>query len=198
MRDQHSPRPSGPTPVPHRKDPDATSETSPLPRHHARRLLHTRTTTGRANHPTYHGFQLHLLNTPADDGTPNYYDDDRSPSSGANVSLTAGPDARGDAMPTGNRGSHSQALGPVRTGDRAVGDRDRLARIELPTGRRQSHWLLLDLPDGTATARGSVRGGWVSRLVCGPLRCGSEHRFRRAALCGLGILTLAALIGQVR
>lgn len=197
MRHQHSPQPSGPTPVPLWKDPHATFETSPLPRHRARRMYDARPTS-RANHPTYYGFKLHLLNTSADNhGTP--HDDDRSPSSGANVSPTAGPDARGDvkSLSATHRGSHPPVLGPVRSLHGAVGDHDRLARIELSARRGEPDRLLRDLPNGSSVARWALRCRRVPGLVLGAIRCGSEHRGRRGALCGLGIVTLATLIGKV-
>ena len=184
-------------PVPLWKDSDATSETSPLPRHRARRMLNARPTS--ANHPVYLDHHLHLVhNTPAlnHDGTP--HDDDRSRTRGANVTPTASP-ARGEhAMPGGDHGPHSQVLGPLRTRDRAMGDRNRLARVELPTRRGQSDWLLLDLPNGVAPTRRPVRWRRLSGLVLRAIQCGSEHRGRRFALCVLGIITLATLIGQVR
>lgn len=184
-------------PVPLWKDPDATFETSPLPRHRARRMLNARPTS-RANHPTYHHHDLHLVNND-DHHTSRSLDDDRSRTRGANVSPTAGPDARGDhAMPGGDHGPHSQVLGPVRTRDRAVGDRDRLAGIELSTRRREPHWLLLDLPARTPVARRSPRWRRLPGLVLRAIQCGTEHRGRRCALCVLGIITLATLIGQVR
>ena len=184
-------------PIPQQKAPDDPTSLAPHPRHRARSLFNARPTS-RANHPTYSDFHLHLVNDD-DHHTSRSLDDDRSRIRGANVSLTAGPDARGDhAMPGGDHGPHSQVLGPVRTRDRAVGDRDRLARIELSTRRREPHWLLLDLPARTPVARRSPRWGRVPGLVLRAIQCGSEHRGRRFALCVLGIITLATLIGQVR
>ena len=185
-------------PIPDRKDSDAsTTFIHPHPRHGGRRLQWTRPTS--PNHPVYLDHHLHLVhNTPAlnHDGTP--HDDNRSRTRGANVTPTASP-ARGEhAMPGGDHGPHSQVLGPLRTRDRAMGDRDRLARVELSTRRREPHWLLLDLPNGVAIARRPVCWSRVPGLVLRAIQCGSEHRGRRFALCVLGIITLATLIGQVR
>lgn len=198
MRGRHHPGLPGRAPIPDRKDSNASPTfVHPHPRHGGRSVR-----ANRANHPTYLHHELHLVDydhSPADNhhnGTP--HDDDRSRTRGANVSPTAGSPARdGYAMPTGDRGTDREALVPVRTGGRAVGDRDRLARVELPARRGEPHWLLLDLPDGTAIARTHVRSRRVSRLVLGAFQCGSEHPGRRIALCGLGILTLATLIAEV-
>jgi hypothetical protein len=184
-------------PIPDQKATHDPTSLAPHPRHRARSLLYARPTS-RANHPTYSDFQLHLVH---DDTAPqhdyaNTLDDDRSRTRGANVSPTAGP-ARGDAVSTTDRGSDPRVLGSVRSGHGAVGDPDRLARIELPTGRREPHWLLLDLPDGLAPTRRVLRGGWLSRLVCRTLRRQGLDSGRSVAVCGLGLLTLAALIWQV-
>jgi hypothetical protein len=197
MRRQHSPLPSGPIPL--WKDLRATSETSPLPRHRVRSMYDPRSTS-RANHPTYHDHQLHIVSDLADnnDGTSTL-DDNRSHPHGANVSPTAGVDARGahHSLPAGDRDPDPRILGPIRTSGRRLGDRNRLAGIELPTRRREPHWLLLDLPDGAAIARGPVRGGRVSRLVCGTVRRTGLSSGRCVALCVLGTVTLATLIGKV-
>lgn len=181
-------------PIPDRKDSDAsTTFIHPHPRHGGRRLQWTRPTS--ANHPVYLDHHLHLVhNTPAlnHDGTP--HDDDRSRTRGANVTPTASP-ARGEhAVSGGDHGPHSQVLGPLRTRDRAMGDRDRLARVELPTRRGQSDWLLFDFSDGVASSRRPVRWSRVPRLVLRAIQCGSEHRCGRSPLLVVGTFALATLI----
>ena len=102
-----------------------------------------------------------------------------------------------DCVSPGDRQSHRGVLGPVRFGGRRMGGRDRMAREQLSTGRGESHWLLLDLPNGVATAQRHLRGGWLSRLVRGTLRRQGLDSGRSVAVCVLGLVTLAALIWQV-
>ena len=188
-------------PVPQQKAPDETTSLAPHPRHRARSLFNARPTS-RANHPTYHNFELHVVD---DD------DHDDVAVAGSGSSTTSPASLAGDAtthndgcserhidcVSPGDRQPHRGVLEPVRTGHRAVGDRDRLARVELPTRRGESHWLLLDLPDGTAPARRLLRGGWVSRLVRSTLRRQGLSGGRSTAVCVLGLLTLAALALEV-
>ncbi|MEY4689891.1 MAG: hypothetical protein RIT19_216, partial [Verrucomicrobiota bacterium] len=137
-------------PIPDRKDSDASPTfVHPHPRHGGRRLQFARSTS--ANHPVYLHHKLYLVDhddTPADhhhNGSP--YDDNRSRTRGANVSPIAGSPARsGYAMSAGDREPDPRVLGPVRTRGRGMGDRDRLARVQLPARRGEPHWLLLDLP----------------------------------------------------
>ena len=188
-------------PVPQQKAPDETTSLAPHPRHRARSLFNARPTS-RANHPTYHNFELHVVD---DD------DHDDPAGAGSGSSTTSPASLAGDAtthndgcserhidcVSPGDRQPHRGVLEPVRTGHRAVGDRDRLARVELPTRRGESHWLLLDLPDGTAPARRLLRGGWVSRLVRSTLRRQGIDSGRSVAVCVLGLITLAALALEV-
>lgn len=188
-------------PVPQQKAPDETTSLAPHPRHRARSLFNARPTS-RANHPTYHNFELHVVD---DD------DHDDVAVAGSGSSTTSPASLAGDAtthndgcserhidcVSPGDRQPHRGVLEPVRTGHRAVGDRDRLARVELPTRRGESHWLLLDLPDGTAPARRLLRGGWVSRLVRSTLRRQGLSGGRSTAVCVLGLITLAALALEV-
>lgn len=172
-----------------------TSPVPPHPRHRSRSLHHDRWhITGTQYH---HDYAFHLVDDDdpaAHHYDPATYDDDNGSEAGHRHSpgLTSS-----HILPTGDRGTDREALVPVRTGGRAVGDRDRLARVELPARRGEPHWLLLDLPDGAAIARSDVRSRRVSRLVLGAFQCGSKHPGRRIALCGLGILTLATLIAEV-
>ena len=188
-------------PVPQQKAPDETTSLAPHPRHRARSLFNARPTS-RANHPTYHNFELHVVD---DD------DHDDVAVAGSGSSTTSPASLAGDAtthndgcserhidcVSPGDRQPHRGVLEPVRTGHRAMGDRDRLARVELPTRRGESHWLLLDLPDGTAPARRLLRGGWVSRLVRSTLRRQGIDSGRSVAVCVLGLITLAALALEV-
>lgn len=193
MRGRHHPGLTGRAPIPDRKDSNASPTfVHPHPRHGGRSVRPT-----SANHPTYLHHELHLVDnddSPADhhNGTP--HDDNRSRISGANVNPTAGPSARSEyAMPAGDRGPHREALVPIRTGSRAVGDRNRLARIELPARRGEPHWLLFHLPDGTAAARSYVRRGRLSRLVCGAFRCRGQRCGSCVALRVCWFITLATL-----
>lgn len=191
-------RPSGVDPVPDRKASDATPTftDSPLPRHRGIRV-HPSLAASRAAHPSNYGQHDDDLDLTAADhdnnGTSSPFDDDRSRTSGANVSPTAGH-ARSDAMPTGDRGPDSRVLGPVRPRNSAMGDRDRLARVELPSRRGEPHWLLLDLPNGTPLTQGDLRGGRVSRLVRSTVRCARINRSGRSPLCVCGTFALALVI----
>lgn len=191
MRQPHSP-------IPERKDAHArpTSNVAPHPRHRARRLYDAQSTS-RANHPVYNDYELHLVDD--DDLHHHNLDDDRSRTRGANVSPAdrAASTVNG-AVSTGDRQPDPRVLGPVRTGDRELGDRHRLAGIELSTRRREPDWLLLDLPTCVALAQGPVRGNRVSRLVRSTVRRQSIRGSRRTALCVLGFITLATLIVEAR
>lgn len=182
-------------PAPDRKaSHDAPTSVVPHPRHRARRLFDAQSPTARANHPVYNDYELHLVDDNFDD---NHFDDNRSRTSGANVSPTdRTPGAVDGGLHAGDRVADPRVLGPVRSGDRAVGDRDRLAREQLSTGRRESHWLLLDLPNGVASACGPVHGSRVSRLVGSALRRQGLDSGRSVAVCVLGLVTLATLIWQ--
>tara|TARA_R110000868_G_scaffold34268_4_gene123836 strand:+ start:515 stop:1105 length:591 start_codon:yes stop_codon:yes gene_type:complete len=178
--------------IPDWKDSNASPTfVHPHPRHGGRRLRPT-----SANHPAYLNHNLHLVNdTAADnyDSTTNY-DDDRSPSSGANVNTIAGTTARGEyAMSTGDRGSHPPALGQVRSLHGPVGDHDRMARIELSARRGQPDRLLLRFPDGFGNARRVLRGSRVPGLVCGALRRRGQHCGSCTALRVCWFITLATL-----
>lgn len=201
MRRHPSLRPLGADPVPDRKVSDATFLDSPLPRHRFVGRVHPSLATSRANHPAYYQHQLHIVDNHDDTATDHNHGghspaDDRSRSRGANVISTAGQ-SRSDAMPTGNRQSDSRVLGSVRPRDGGVGDRDRMARIELPTRRSEPHRLLLDLPDGTPTTQGDLRGGRVSRLVRGTVRCAGLDRSGRSPLLVCGTFALAIVIWTV-
>jgi hypothetical protein len=194
---QHPPlRPQDGYPIPLRKDAHArpTSNVVPHPRHGTRRLFDAQSTSSRANHPVYNDYELHLV----DEFDDHNFDDDRSRTRGANVSPADRTTGAVDGVLTGDRVADHRVLGPVRPGHRAVGDRHRLARIQLSTRRSEPHWLLLNLPNGIASASRPVRSGRLSRLVRGTVRRQSIRGSRRIALCVLGFITLATLIEQVR
>jgi len=173
----------------------------PHPRHRVRSLHDRWYITGTQHH---HDEQFHLVDNDFDPA-PHYHnepaaghDDDRCSYCGGSpcwLWCPYGPSS--DSVPTGDREPDPRALGPVRTGGRELGDRDRLARVELPARRSEPHWLLLDLPDGPATPQGHLRGGWLSRLVRRTLRRQGLGSGRSVALCVLGLLTLAALAREV-
>lgn len=174
-----------------------TSSVRPHPRH-APRSLHT-DAWYQTGYQQQHDYQFHLVDDddkPAahhDDRSPATIDDDRSASSTGDDTASS----PSDRLSPGDRFLDPRVLGQVRASGCGVGDRDWVAGIELPTGRREPHWLLLDLPDGAALAQGHVRGSRVSRLVRSTVRRTGLSRGRCVALCVLGTVTLAALIGKV-
>jgi len=174
-----------------------TSPVPPHPRHRSRSLHHD--SWLYAGTQQHHDYEFHLVDNDFDPAPhhqhPAINDNNRSGTEAGDRHPTSGTSSNG--LPTGDRGPDREALVPVRTRRSAVGDRDRLARVELPARRSEPYWLLLDLSDGLAIARSDVRSRRVSRLVRGAFQCGSEHPVRRVALCGLGIVTLAALIVEV-
>jgi len=168
----------------------------PHPRHRARSLHDRWYITGTQHH---HDEQFHLVDNDFDPA-PHHHDDpaaghDDDQPTGAGRDEPTGSSS--DSLPIGDREPDPRALGPVRPGGRELGDRDRLARVELPTRRGESHWLLLDLPDGSPTPQGHLRGGWLSRLVCSALRRQGLGSGRSVAVCVLGLITLAALAREV-
>ena len=187
-------------PIPQQKAPDEPTSLAPHPRHRARSLFNARPTS-RANHPTYHNFELHVVNDDHDDvAVAGSGSSTTSPASLAGDATTHNDgcsERHIDCVSPGDRQPHRGVLEPVRLGDRAMGDRDRLARVELPTGRGESHWLLFDLPDGTAPAQRHLRGGRLSRLVRSTLRRQGLNSGRSLAVCVLGLITLAALTLEV-
>lgn len=173
-----------------------TSSTSPHPRHRSRSLHNSWFITGTQHH---HDYEYHLVDNdfdPAPDHNDPAPDDDDGPTAGRD-DTPDGASTSSDSVPTGHRRSDREALVPVRTGRGAVGDRDRLARVELPTRRRQPHEMLVCVPDGLALTRRHLRSSRLSGLVRGPIRRRSQHRLSSVAVCVLGTLTLAALIWKV-
>jgi len=168
----------------------------PHPRHRVRSMHDRWYITGTQHH---HDEQFHLVDNDFDPAPHHHHeptaghDDDRPTSAGRDESTGSSS----DSVPTGDREPDPRALGPVRPGGRGLGDRDRLARVELPARRGESHWLLLDLPDGPAAPQGHLRGGWLSRLVRRTLRRQGLGSGRSTAVCVLGLLTLAALAREV-
>ena len=189
--------------IPDWKDSDASPTfVHPHPRHGGRRLRPT-----SANHPAYRNHKLHVVN---DLNQHDYCVNHHLAANTACRTCGANPcwlwcpecdDHRAGtssyAVPSTDRGSHPRILGPIRTRGRAMGDRHRLARIELPTRRSQPHWLLLDLPDGPTAPQGHLRGCGLSRLVRRTLRRQGLGSGRSIAVCVLGLLTLAALAREV-
>ena len=168
----------------------------PHPRHRVRSMHDRWYITGTQHH---HDEQFHLVDNDFDPAPHHHHeptaghDDDRPTSAGRDESTGSSS----DSVPTGDREPDPRALGPVRPGGRELGDRDRLARVELPTRRSEPHWLLLDLPDGSTAPQGHLRGGWLSRLVRRALRRQGLGSGRSVAVCVLGLLTLAALAREV-
>lgn len=184
-------------PIPQQKAPDDPTSLAPHPRHRARSLFNARPTS-RANHPTYSDFHLHLVDDDHDDvAVAGCGSSTTSPASLAGDATTHNDGCSErpiDCVSPGDRQPHRGVLGPVRFGGRRMGGRDRMAREQLSTRRGESHWLLLDLPDGLAPACGPVRGSWVSRLVERALRRQGFDSGRSVAVCVLGLVTLATLI----
>ena len=188
-------------PIPQQKAPDEPTSLAPHPRHRAHSLFNARPTS-RANHPTYSDFHLHLVD---DDDHDDVAVAGSGPSATSPASLAGDATTHNDGcserpidcVSPGDRQPHRGVLGPVRFGGRRMGGRDRMAREQLSTRRGESHWLLLDLPNGVATAQRHLRGGWLSRLVRGTLRRQGLDSGRSTAVCVLGVLTLAALIVEV-
>lgn len=187
-------RPQDGDPIPERKDAHArpTSNVVPHPRHRVRRLYDAQSPTTRATHPVYNDYELHLVDD--DDLHHHNLDDNRSRTRGANVTpADRTPSAVTRGLPTGDRQSDREALVKIRPGGRPVGDRDRLARVELSTRRGEPDWVLFHLPDGVASARPYVRRSRLSRLVCGAFRCGGERCRGCVALRVFWFITLATL-----
>ena len=191
-------RPYGADPVPDRKVSDATPTftDSPLPRHRGIRV-HPSLAASRAAHPSNyrkHNELDHLAADHDDDGTTSPLDDDRSRTSGANVS-PATRATGGDAMPSCHRRTDSQALGPVRPRGRAVGDRYRMARIELPSRGNQLDGVRGHLPD----VPGSRRPVRCERVLVssGRVERRGEHSGGRNPVCVVGTFALAIVIWTV-
>lgn len=184
--------------VPYRKVTRASTFVGPHPRHYRRSLHDSWWITGTEYH---HDEHFHLVDNDFDpaphhnDPAPN--NDDNSPCyyCGGTPCWLWCPE--GDSLPTGDREPDPRVLGSVRSRRGRVGDRDCMAREQLPTRRGEPHWLLLDLPDGTAIAQGHLRGGRVSRLVRSTLRRQGLDSGRSTAVCVLGLITLAALTLEV-
>jgi hypothetical protein len=181
-------------PIPERKDAHArpTSNVVPHPRHRVRRLYDAQSPTSRANHPVYNDYDLHLVN----DFDDNHLDDDRSRTRGANVTPHDRTSSAVDGgLPTGDRGTRSQALRPVRSGRGGLVRWDRLARVELPTRRGESDGMQRPESDGLAFTRGPVRH---PRTGLAYVMDGSRRQLGRCgiAVCVLGGIALAALIDR--
>lgn len=174
-----------------------TSSSSPHPRHRSHSLRHD--SWYHAGTQQHHDYEFHLVDNDFDPA-PHHHDpapdDHDGPTAGRDDTLDD-TGRSSDSVPTGHRRSDREALVPIRTGRGPVGDRDRLARIELPTRRRQPDEMLVDLPDGFASTRRHLRSSRLSGLVRGPIRRRSQHRLSSVAVCVLGTLTLAALIWKV-
>ena len=187
-------------PIPQQKAPDDPTSLAPHPRHRARSLFNARPTS-RANHPTYHDFKLHLVNDdhhddPAVAGNGSSTTSPASLAGDATTHLDGSSERHIDSVSPRDRQSDSRVLGPVRPGDRHMGDRDRLARVELSAGREQSERVLLGFRTRSPLTCGPVRSGWLSRLVRSALRRQGLDSGRSVAVCVLGLVTLATLIAR--
>jgi len=174
-----------------------TSSTSPHPRHRSHCLRDDCWYLAGTQH--YHDYEYHLVDNdfdPAPHDNDPAPDDHDGPTAGRD-DTPDGASTSSDSVLTGHRRSDREALVPVRSGRGAVGDRDRLARVELPTRRRQPHEMLVCVSDGFAPTCRHLRSSRLSGLVRGSIRRGSQHRLSSVAVCVLGILTLAALIWKV-
>jgi len=173
----------------------------PHPRHRLRSLHDHWYITGTQHH---HDEQFHLVDNdfdPAphhhDDAATGHNDDRCSYCGGSPCWLWCPYDPSDDSVPTGDREPDPRVLGPVRSRGRGMGDRDRMARIELPARRGEPHGLLLDLRTRFAPSRWVLRGCGLSRLVRRTLRRQGLRSGRSIAVCVLGLLTLAALAREV-
>jgi len=172
-----------------------TSSTSPHPRHRSRSLHDSWFIAGTQHH---HEYEYHLVDNDFDPA-PHHNDPAPDDHDGPTAGRDDTPDGAGtssDSVPTGHRRSDREALVPVRTGRGAVGDRDRLARVELPTRCHQSNFLCRDVPVGRPSSRGPLHGIGL-RLAHRSMGSRAEHRSSCVAVCVLGTLTLAALIWKV-
>lgn len=186
--------PHGRRPIPRSGSHDATSsEAGPHPRHP--RSLHDRWhITGTEYH---HDYEFHLVDDddPAtDDHNPAPDHDDHGPEAGHRES-TAGTSS--DSLPTGDRRRRTSSLRPIRNGCSRLVRWNRLARIELPTRRRQSNFLSWIEPVGAPASRRLVRS---TRSRLADHMDGSRREPCRSciALRVLGIITLATLIVEAR
>jgi hypothetical protein len=162
----------------------------PHPRHPARRVHDCWWITGTEYQ---HDYQYHLVDD--DKPAPDDYDPaahhDENPAGTRHRTATVGSSS--DRLPTGDRRPDREALVPVRTGRGAVGDRDRLARVELPTRRSEPGAMFQCPPVGPPLTRRVLRGGRVSRLVRSAFRRRSQHCSGCTALRVCWFITLATL-----
>jgi len=166
----------------------------PHPRHRARSMHDCWYITGTQYH---HDEQFHLVDNDFD---PAPHHDDPATGHNDNGPTGAGRDeptgSSSDSVPTGDRGSRSQALRPIRHRRGGLVRRNRLAGIQLPIRRREPDGMSWPSPVGPPLARRLVHGAWtrLADLMDGSRRqpCG-----RCTALCVLGIITLAALAREV-
>ena len=173
----------------------------PHPRHRVRSLHDRWYITGTQHH---HDEQFHLVDNDFDPAPHHHneptasHDDDRCSYCGGSpcwLWCPYGPSS--DSLPTGDREPDPRALVPVWTRGRGLGDRDRMARVELPARCGQSEPVLVCVSARLAPSRRVLRGGWLSRLVRRTLRRQGLGSGRSVALCVLGLLTLAALAREV-
>ena len=165
-----------------------TSSTSPHPRHRSHSLRYD--SWYHAGTQQHHDYEFHLVDNDFDPAPHHHHpasdDDHGSEAQHASASTSS------DRLPTGNREPRSQALRPIRDRRSGLVRRNRLARIELSTRRRESDRVLWADADGSGSSRRSLRGARtrLAHLMDGP---GREPRSSSTALCVLGIVTLATL-----
>lgn len=180
--------PHGRRPIPRSGSHDATSsEAGPHPRHP--RSLHDRWhITGTEYH---HDYEFHLVDDRAtDDYDPAPDHNDNGPQAGHRESTAS---TSSDSLPTRDRRSDREALVPLRTRRRPVGDRNRMARVQLPTRRSEPGLLFQCHADGLASTCRVLRSGRLSGLVRSQIRCRGEHCGSCTALRVVWFVTLATL-----
>ena len=165
-----------------------TSSTSPHPRHRSHSLHYD--SWYHAGTQQHHDYEYHLVDNDFDPAphhhNPASDDDHGSEAQHASASTSS------DRLPTGDREPRPQALRPIRYRRSGLVRRDRLARIELSTRRRQPDGMSGPQPAGPTPARGPLPSprSRLDDVMDGP---GREPRSSSTALCVLGIVTLATL-----